>query len=115
MECIVQDFPFRSGPLDEPANNSSFQKQESNRLLDDSIVFDKTVQVENAADQDIEKTRTIRASVALDGFNYKMRLRKEETVIKVIDFSLDFFEKTNSLTNDERDINFELTDFQVLH
>ena len=82
--------------------------------MDDSIAFDKTLQVENA-DQDIEKSRTIRAIVALDGFNYKMRLRKEETIIKVIDFSLDYFEKTNSYMDDERDINFELTDFQVLH
>ena len=82
--------------------------------MDDSIAFDKTLQVENA-DQDIEKSRTIRAIVALDGFNYKMRLRKEETIIKVIDFSLDYFDKTNSYMDDERDINFELTDFQVLH
>ena len=44
-----------------------------------------------------------------------MRLRKEESVIKIIDFSLDYFDKTNSQENVERDINLELTDFQVLH
>ena len=53
MECIVQDFPFGNGPIDSPVNASTLKTQESNnRLLDDSIPFDKTQQVENT-DQDV--------------------------------------------------------------
>jgi hypothetical protein len=61
------------------------------------------------------KSRCIKANVRLDGFNYKMRLRKEESVVKVIDFAIKFTEKKNSKAADYQNLSIALTDFQVLH
>ena len=44
-----------------------------------------------------------------------MRVRKEESVVKVIDFSIDFVDKMHSEKTDERELQCELSDFQVLH
>ena len=58
----------------------------------------------------VTRSRTIKANVEFDGLNYKMRLRKEESVFKVIDFVLDFSD-INSDDKSETDISARLTDF----
>ena len=63
----------------------------------------------------LTKSRCIQANVKLDGLNYKMRLRKEESVVKVIDFEAKFAEKVQSNEADHQDLSVFLTDFQVLH
>ena len=57
------------------------------------------------------KSRAIKASLLCEGLNYKMRLRKEETVLKVIDLSLDFTGKKSLNQLDEMEAEIELTDF----
>ena len=112
MECLIQDFPFSSGTFDESMNAS---KAATN--LDESQNIDKATTVINQDDQQncIVKQRIIQAKIKFDGFNYKMRVRKEESVVKVIDFSIDFVDKMHSEKTDERELQCELSDFQVLH
>ena len=48
------------------------------------------------------KSRAIKASLLCEGLNYKMRLRKEESVFKIIDVSLDFTDLQKDQTESER-------------
>jgi hypothetical protein len=89
MELLIQDFPLTS-PQEEPVVNQNVEEPEAP---------DKTVN-EDDKEETLIKSCSIRASVRLDGFNYKMRLRKEESVVKVIDLAIDFSDKSKSNEED---------------
>ena len=66
---------------------------------------------------DVTTTRHVTAKVRFDGLNYKMRLRKEETVMKIIDLAVELTDSStaSSIGEDRRHMSVDLTDFQVLH
>ena len=106
MECLIQDFPF--------GNGSSQTAEDSNapKPTDESMFFlDKTLNGDLEDEETFEKTSVIKVVLRFDGLNYKMRLRKEETVLKVIDLSLDFTGKKSLNQPDEMEAEIELTDF----
>ena len=43
----------------------------------------------------VVKSRIIKVRLQFEGLNYKMRLRKEESVLKIIDVGVDFNDKLN--------------------
>ena len=87
----------------------------ANSVFDDSNLDKSVFNNEENEQDDIVKSRKIRVNLNFDGFTYKMRVRKEESIVKVIDFSLDFVDQMHSKKPSERDLTCELTDFQVLH
>ena len=82
MECLVADFPLSAAMANSNTGDETLNQQ------------DKSVVVAENSEEDIEnrvvKSRYIKAHVHSEGLNYKMRLRKEESVLKIIDVTLDF-------------------------
>lgn len=91
--------------------NQNASRQTTN--LEDSAYVSKSVVGAHQQEDDdaVIEQRTIKVNVGFDGFNYKMRVRKEESIVKVIDFSLEFQDYMHSNAPSKRDLKCELTDF----
>ena len=81
MECLIADFPL--GPGGEDTYRSMVDKPQTVTMTEPDEQKDEEECI-------VVKSRTITANLVWEGLNYKMRLRKEETVLKIIDLSLDF-------------------------
>ena len=87
MDCLVQDFPFSTVHLFDDSLNNVSKQNATNQ--EDSVTFDKSFinnEYEKEGDE-VVKQRSVRVDVAFDGLTYKMRVRKEESIVKIIDFS----------------------------
>ena len=117
MECLIQDFPLTTSFNEDAARFGQSQKQESN--LDESLFInlDKTVNEDDLDENEcqIQKSRSIKANLSSDGFIYKMRLRKEEPVVKLIDFTFSVLSNKQAADMPSslifQELNFELSDF----
>ena len=89
MDCLITDFP-----VTQTSNTAQSEDKDRNRTqpsFDESRAEapDKDL-LADIDENEVVRTRTVRVNLTFDGINYKMRLRKEESVFKVIDLSLDF-------------------------
>ena len=105
MDTLVTDFPVSTSMTQEEN-----RKGQANQAADDKSD-------DESDEEKVEQTSTLKARIHFDGLNYKMRLRKEETVLKIINLSLDYEDVQSSIDQQvgRKLLEAALVDFQVIH
>ena len=114
VDCLVTDLISSRAST---SKTTAEDKDASRFFADDTIdINDKSaIEIVEDANMIAKKRESFKLTASFEGINYKMRLRKEESVLKIIDIAFNFGRETNEPNNAKIDLHVSVTDLQILH